>query len=812
MIPWNPIHRYAGMTSLFDSIDEQQSEPHDVPVARYDGPGATEPHSSERAPLGFVDVRADEASSDDPAVDADVDMRASADGEKVPFYKREISLGRKKEPAPVVPELEIFDEPLVDAEPDLVGLEPEPVVLEPVAAAYEPQGTVVEEDVPVVDQHVEVEAEPEQIEDEPVHVAVEPEYVPAEPVYQEPVAVPVMVEETTVVAEPGAVEPAAPAVEKKRQTGKKPSTEKKKSRGGRKAGRKVVGLKIGASQLAAAVVQETDEGHELLELARTPLEPGIVLDGEVRDAEALSTALKAFFDDQKLPTRDVRIGIASNRIGVRTLDIGGVEDESRFDNAVRFKAHEVLPIAASDSVLDYRVLEEKQLDSGEISRRVLLVVAPRDQVAPYVEVVDRAGLKLAGIDLEALGLLRAFVDPGLERTSGGTSTVVVSIGHEASTLLVSGGGACEFTRVFDWGGSTLQDAIAQELDLHAAEAATILRSLSLSGTSRRVEGIDDDQRNRALEAAKLRLTPFARELVSSLQFYQTQPESLGIGEIVITGGTSQLEGLADALHQMIGVQVRVGNPLERLIVRQGVESGFEQSLGSLAVPIGLAIDDDPMRSVDLTPRDIVRKKGSRAAGGTGRKLAPVLIPVAAIVPLAALGLMFSQAHGKVTDKQTQLSSLQSTLATLPQPKGPQIDASLQGEQAARASAVAQVLGNRTAWDGMLRDFARVLPPNVWLTELRASVATPLSTSAAAVPTAAPTQQTGTAPTTVTPTGVTITGQTYSQADVAVLLGRLVALPSLGNVQLQQANVATVGKKDVVQFTILADLRGAGGAA
>src|SRR5262249_46620600 len=336
-----------------------------------------------------------------------------------------------------------------------------------------------------------------------------------------------------------------------------------------------------------------------VELARTPLEPGIVLDGEVRDAEALASALKNFFAEQKLPTRNVRMGISSNRIGVRTLEIGGVEDESRFDNAVRFKAHEVLPIAMSDSVLDYRVLDERRSATGEATRKILLVVAPRDQILPYVEVADRAGLKLAGIDLEALGLLRTFVDPDVPRTTGGTSTVVVAIGHEASTLLVSGGGACEFTRVFDWGGTTLQEAISQELQVHPLEAATILRHLSLAGNSRRIEGIDDDARNRAIEAIRLRLTPFARELVSSLQFYQTQPESLGIGEIIITGGTSELDGLGDALHQMIGVQVRVGNPLARLSVQKGAESGFEHSLGSLAVPIGLAIDDDAKRSVDL---------------------------------------------------------------------------------------------------------------------------------------------------------------------------------------------------------------------
>ena len=131
---------------------------------------------------------------------------------------------------------------------------------------------------------------------------------------------------------------------------------------------------------------------------------------------------------------------------------------TRFDNAVRFKAHEVLPVAAHESVLDYRVVEERYTESGRVSRRVLLVVAPRDQVEPYIEACREAGLRLAGVDLEAFGLLRAFVPPlGSRSRTEDSATVVVAIGHEASTLLVAGGGICEFTRVFDWGGGALQD-------------------------------------------------------------------------------------------------------------------------------------------------------------------------------------------------------------------------------------------------------------------------------------------------------------------------------------------------------------------
>src|SRR5581483_8532480 len=682
MIPWNPIHRYAGMTSLFDSIDD--AAPDDVAVTPVETASVPAEPVRERAPLGFVDVRAQASPSQAPADTGEpsherppVEVLASGAGERVPFYKREISFGRKAAEPPLeyepvsvpveekvpfykreigfrrsrTPEpAEAFAEaaheepaqPAVDPAEHAQEPLPSETLPEPRAVAVPWDEQPVAPDEPVLEATAS-EPEPQPLEAELVEVvAPEPERLPEPQAASAPEREPV--EAPSVQAAP--VAPAKVPLHKRElsfgRNGKsKPAA--KRARNGRRNGHRVVGLKIGASQLAAAVVQESEGRSELVELARTPLEPGIVLDGEVRNADALTEALRAFFADQKLPTRDVRIGLASNRIGVRTFDIAGIDDETRFDNAVRFKAHEVLPIAPTDSVLDYRVLEERTTEAGEPSRRILLVVAPRDQVTPYVEVAERAGLRLAGIDLEALGLLRAFVDPGVRKRAGDTATVVVAIGHETSTLLVSGGGVCEFTRVFQWGGQTLQDAIQQELQIHPAEAATVLRHLSLTGASRRIEGVAEEAKNRALEAVRLRLTPFARELVASLQFYQTQAESLGIGEILITGGTSQLDGLAEALHQMIGVQVRVGDPLQRLAVRRGAESGFEQSLGSLAVAIGLAIEDDPARSVDLTPRDVKTARKRRP------DLVAVLLPVAAVVPLAAAGFLFAQAHGKVSD-------------------------------------------------------------------------------------------------------------------------------------------------------------------
>jgi type IV pilus assembly protein PilM len=351
--------------------------------------------------------------------------------------------------------------------------------------------------------------------------------------------------------------------------------------------KRVTGLKIGGSQLAAARVHNNGV-PELVQVARQELDPGIIVGGELRDPDALVSALKDFFKRHKLPRQGVRLGIANNRIGVRTFELSGIDDVKQLENAVRFRAHEALPIPIEDAVIDWQILDEWEGEEG-VTRRILLVVAYRDLLDRYVDACKKAGIKLVGIDLEAFALLRVIAEP-LPAESGPTSAaiVVVSVGHDRSTFAVSDGRVCEFTRVLDWGGASLNIAIARELDIAPSEAEPIKRTLSLMRPDT-PEGLTEDQARRARDGIQRQLQSFARELVSSLQFYQKQPNSLGIGEIVLTGGTAHLHGLAEELQTLIGVSVRPGDPLTRVKVGKKIKDA--EQVGSLATAIGLGIED-----------------------------------------------------------------------------------------------------------------------------------------------------------------------------------------------------------------------------
>jgi type IV pilus assembly protein PilM len=346
--------------------------------------------------------------------------------------------------------------------------------------------------------------------------------------------------------------------------------------------KQLVGLSVGASELAAAVVVNNGS-PKLVKAARHALPSDVVAGGEVRDSEALANEIAAFFSAADLPRKNVRLGIGSSRTGVRVFERPTVDDPRQLANAIRFRAYETLPIPIEEAMLDYHVVEDPTTRD-----RVLLAVAYRDLVDRFAATCAMAKIELVGIDIEAFALLRAVAGeplPAGQRAEA--ARVAVSIGHDRTTVAVSDGRVCEFTRVLDWGGVRVTEAIQRALDVEADEADRVKRSLDIS--SHAPEETDDAGTTKAVEAARREVNGLARELASSLHFYQDQPDSLGFAEITITGGGAHLQGLAEQLAELIGISVRVADPFARVGSGHGISSGSQD--GSLAVAIGLGIED-----------------------------------------------------------------------------------------------------------------------------------------------------------------------------------------------------------------------------
>lgn len=353
----------------------------------------------------------------------------------------------------------------------------------------------------------------------------------------------------------------------------------------------MVGLDIGTASVAA--VELRSNGAVSVErTAIAPLPEGATQDGEVADSEALSGALKGFFTAGKLG-RDVRLGIANQRVVVRTLRMPRVEKREEIENAIRFMAEEQVQMPLDDAVIDWQVLDAAPGAAGNGQMDVAVAAARWDMVRPLVDTLRAAGLRPVGVDVAAFGMIRALAReaaaaapapvPGADGAPAAPPARLYCSLGDVSNLAIARGSGCLFTRVFPYG----IEAIAAELCEHQGLTMEHARMwLGHVGLEQPLEAIAGDPAivaatREVLAAGAVRL---AGELRLSLDYYGSQGEAAAVEEIIVCGAGAAVAGLPEALQAELGFALRSARPAALAALPAADAS-------RLTVPYGLALEE-----------------------------------------------------------------------------------------------------------------------------------------------------------------------------------------------------------------------------
>ncbi len=368
----------------------------------------------------------------------------------------------------------------------------------------------------------------------------------------------------------------------------------------------IVGLDIEAGTVAATEVTHNGTAK----LGRTgiaPLPPGTMKDGEIVDGAALAETLKEFFAEVKLP-REVRVGVANQRVVVRTLRLPEIENAGELESAIRFQAQDHIPMPLERAVLDWEVIARKVGEGGG-QMDVVVAAARREMVDSMVDALQRAGLKPVGIDVAAFGMIRALDgevgaapgdpggsagngqageaqpgsgDPRPENGGRGPVRLYCNLG-DVTNLAVAIDGNCLFTRVAPFGMEGVTQRLAERRGLTLEHAREWLVHV---GLERPLEAIEGDAKTVA--AARDVLTEGASKLVDelrlSLDFYGAQEGAVPVEEIVAGGPGTAIEGLGARLQEGLGHSFRIGLP-------SALAHLDEQSAARLTLSYGLGLEE-----------------------------------------------------------------------------------------------------------------------------------------------------------------------------------------------------------------------------
>lgn len=344
----------------------------------------------------------------------------------------------------------------------------------------------------------------------------------------------------------------------------------------------VVGLDIGTTKICAIVGNLTEDGLDIVGIGTSPsrgLRKGVVINIEAT-VEAIQKALKEAERMAGCEISSVFAGIAGGHIkGFNSQGIIAIknrevtpEDVRRVIDAAKAIAipmdREAIHVLPQEFIIDDQdgIKEPLGMSGVRLEARVHIVTGAVASVQNIIKCCTRAGVDVADIVLEQLASSEAVL--GADEKELGVA--LIDIGGGTTDIAIYVDGAIKHTAVLALGGNHLTNDIAVGLRTPMAEAERIKHKYgccltSLVGKDETIEVPSVGGRQPRILSRQLLaeiLEPRVEEIFSLVQreLVRSGFENVISSGIVLTGGTSILQGMPELAEQIFNLPVRRGTP------------------------------------------------------------------------------------------------------------------------------------------------------------------------------------------------------------------------------------------------------------
>jgi len=499
-------------------------------------------------------------------------------------------------------------------------------------------------------------------------------------------------------------------------------------------------------------------GH--VRTAETPLDPGVVVQGEVVDVDALAAAIKSAVGSERFGTRSVVVGVAGRDAVTRQVEIPAMADKD-LRSALTYELNDMLPFPPAEAVVDYLRIEDVTDENERSVARLLAVAIHRSAVDPLLDAVRRGGLTPVALDLAAFGLVRSAWTGG---SDGVGATALVHLGDTTMTVVVVEGDVVRFTRQVGVADDHESGAADLDADLAFVERFRTRGSAGSGSTA---------------TATMERTDPIVAAVAGTLEYYSLQAGATPVGTVSLFGDLDRATRIELPLGSVLGDDVSVGVLGE---TDDDVTDLEHHTRSEFAPVLGLVLDpattgNGPARLDLLPPPPPLshRKVAIRA--------------VAIAVFAAALGWLATDAigpdrTGAVDEAEAAESAVSRLEAKLEKMSEARADAVELKQGDARIESIAK---KRVPWEMLLAQVRSTIPPDTILLSMSASASLKTATG-------------------TTPGSIELTAQAPTSASASAWLAALASVPGVKRPWLSAAGTADVdGAAGVVTFTISLEL-------
>ncbi|HJQ09139.1 MAG TPA: type IV pilus assembly protein PilM [Candidatus Saccharimonadales bacterium] len=302
------------------------------------------------------------------------------------------------------------------------------------------------------------------------------------------------------------------------------------------------GLDIGTTAIRLVQLRGTGPLKTLVRYAYVPIDSKLVLSDSKTDQQRLSQVIKELIDQARLNTKNVAVGIPSQRVFTAVVDFDRLPP-NELAKAIRYQADSLIPTPLERSKIDWAVIGDSPKDKTRVE--VLLSSVENDFVEQRLDMLESIGLDVVAFEPDNLALTRAMIAQDSLQPQ-----MVLDIGSKTTDLVVTMNGAPRLTRSIPTGAEAIIRSAAQNLNIDDKQARQFVFKFGLG--KEKLEG-------RIYDAVIGTVDILTGEIDKSIKFFQSRYVDAPVSRMVVTGGASALPEFPLYLANKFGIEVEIGN-------------------------------------------------------------------------------------------------------------------------------------------------------------------------------------------------------------------------------------------------------------
>lgn len=356
----------------------------------------------------------------------------------------------------------------------------------------------------------------------------------------------------------------------------------------------VFGIDISDLSLKIAKIKKKKRSFVLSSLAETPIKSGLISDGEIKDSASLTEVIRRAVKNiqgEKLNTNYVIASLPEEKSFLQIIQLPKMKEEE-IRKAIYFEAENYVPLPMDQVYLDFQVVPPLYGHLDHID--ALIAALPKKIVDSYLECLKGAGLKPVAFEIESQALSRALV----KNEVSPSPLLLIDLGATRTSFIVFSGHSLRFTTSIQVSSQNFTEAIADNLKVSLSDAENLKVKYGLEKKDQPRETTKDvDSKSEVFEALVPSLTDLVEQIKKYLEYYQSHffhehfpKENRVVKKILISGGGSNLKGLAEFLSVELKIPVEKADPLVNILLKKQKipPRGGSENL-SFATAIGLAL-------------------------------------------------------------------------------------------------------------------------------------------------------------------------------------------------------------------------------